>query len=1060
MTTLAEVFVMVRPDMKQFAPDLRKSISKVDATSSSRKAGEQAGDGFSEGFSRGTKKLVGIAAAALVSSKVKEGFKESISAASDLNETQSKVGVIFGKSAKDIQAFAATADTALGQSAQSALDANATFGIFGKSAGLKGKSLTDFTTKFTTLASDMASFNNTSPEQAIEAIGAALRGESEPIRSYGVLLDDATLKAEAMRLGLVKATKDTDKIQAAQIRASLAQKKYNEAVKEHGKNSSEAKGAQASLITAQSALNKATEGSLPPLTQQQKVLAAQSAIMKQTTAAQGDFARTSGGLANQQRIAAAQADKLKVAIGNALLPVVLSGATALNQKLLPPLIDLAEKHGPKLGAMLQDVALKAGPFVTGFLEKTGPLFTSLSNGSNEASPALTSLADSGAKLGPVIAELVQKIPSLTDTLNVGAAAIGFLADHTDLLAKAMPFLVAGIVAYKAAQLAANVVQVLAVPTKVAEVVVNRQLVKSNKELIVSRAALTVTQATGTVATGASTTATAANTTATNAGILATIRQRVAAIASSVAQKAVAVATAAWTGAQWLLNAALTANPIGLIVVGIALLVAGLILAYKKSETFRKIVDGAFRAVQAAAAFAFNWVKDNWKLILGIVTGPIGAAVLVIATHWDSIKSAAQVALKFVVDKFLGFVQTMLDGAAKAFGWVPGLGDKLKGAAKSFGEFRDDVNRKLSGITDQTISIKPVFDKETMSLASAGRRAAGGPGGPVRGPGTTTSDEAGLYALSTKEWVIKAKSSQKYGDYAMASVNAGTATIIPNGGLATGGRPGLTVRPDIPAAAAQAAFASGIASGAKAIGQSFSAALARQLGVNPGLGGALTFARSQVGKPYVWGGVGPGGYDCSGFMSAITNYIRGRNPYRRVGATGNFPWGGFAPGMGSFAIGSRKGNPGHMAGTLNGVNVESRGGRGVVVGAAARGARDALFGGNIYHLAGFAAGGKVGDAAFDLLDPRGKKFMGRDFLASLGIGPKLFDRGGKWRHGELGLNLSGKTETVRTAEQEAALGRPIQVRVFIGDRELTDMVRVEIDDNDRRKADQFLSGPVY
>src|SRR5690606_27814279 len=56
-------------------------------------------------------------------------------------------------------------------------------------------------------------------------------------------------------------------------------------------------------------------------------------------------------------------------------------------------------------------------------------------------------------------------------------------------------------------------------------------------------------------------------------------------------------------------------------------------------------------------------------------------------------------------------------------------------------------------------------------------------------------------------------------------------------------------------------------------------------VTGGVGGpavqrALRFARSQAGKPYVWGGVGPAGYDCSGFMSAITNVIKGRYPYRR------------------------------------------------------------------------------------------------------------------------------------------------------------------------------------
>jgi hypothetical protein len=108
--------------------------------------------------------------------------------------------------------------------------------------------------------------------------------------------------------------------------------------------------------------------------------------------------------------------------------------------------------------------------------------------------------------------------------------------------------------------------------------------------------------------------------------------------------------------------------------------------------------------------------------------------------------------------------------------------------------------------------------------------------------------------------------------------------------------------------------------------------------------AKQFAKSQVGKPYVWGGVGPGGYDCSGFMSAITNVLRGNRPYSRVGSTASFPWPGFQLGIkkNGFTIGSTNsyaGGVGHMAGTLDGLNVESHAGAGVVTGALARGYYD-------------------------------------------------------------------------------------------------------------------------
>jgi hypothetical protein len=188
----------------------------------------------------------------------------AIKAASDFEESASKVDVIFGKASKSVKDFANDAAVSLGQSKQDVLNAAGVFGTFGKAAGLAGEDLGLFTTDFVTLATDLASFNNSTPEEAVMAIGAALRGESEPLRRYGILLDDATLKAEATTLGIYKG-------------------------------------------------NKA-------LTSQQKILAAQSAIYKQSGDAQGDFARTSDGLANSQRTLSALFKNFQIQLGQQLLP--------------------------------------------------------------------------------------------------------------------------------------------------------------------------------------------------------------------------------------------------------------------------------------------------------------------------------------------------------------------------------------------------------------------------------------------------------------------------------------------------------------------------------------------------------------------------------------------------------------------------------------------------------------------------------------------------------------------------------------------------------------------
>jgi len=208
------------------------------------------------------------------------GYKV-VQSASDLNESISKSNVIFGSSAKAIQAWAATADQALGLSQRAALETAATFAILGQSAGLTGAEVNTFSTDFTKLAADLASFNNTSVDEAITALGAGLRGESEPLRRYNVLLSASAVESKAMELNLAATTKE--------------------------------------------------------ITEQDKILARSAIILEQTTLQQGDFARTADGAANQQKILAAEIENSKAAIGEGLLPAY--------KDLLAQLIKVVEFFG-------------------------------------------------------------------------------------------------------------------------------------------------------------------------------------------------------------------------------------------------------------------------------------------------------------------------------------------------------------------------------------------------------------------------------------------------------------------------------------------------------------------------------------------------------------------------------------------------------------------------------------------------------------------------------------------------------------------------------------------
>jgi hypothetical protein len=123
--------------------------------------------------------------------------------------------------------------------------------------------------------------------------------------------------------------------------------------------------------------------------------------------------------------------------------------------------------------------------------------------------------------------------------------------------------------------------------------------------------------------------------------------KVATIAWSATAAAAAFATGGWATAFWALNAALIANPIGAVVAGIALLVTGIVIAVRHSETFRAALDTAFHAVGAAFNFllnaakaTFNWLRDNWTLLFGILTNPVKSAAATLTSLWDGIRSGA------------------------------------------------------------------------------------------------------------------------------------------------------------------------------------------------------------------------------------------------------------------------------------------------------------------------------------------------------------------------------------------------------------------------------------
>lgn len=164
-------------------------------------------------------------------------------------------------------------------------------------------------------------------------------------------------------------------------------------------------------------------------------------------------------------------------------------------------------------------------------------------------------------------------------------------------------------------------------------------------------------------------------------------QKVAATAAQVAhtaaQGAAAVAAKGMTVAQGALNAVMNANPIMLVVTAIAALVAGLVVAYNKSETFRNIVNGAFTAVKETIG---GWIDAGKKAFsefgekLGDLKNKAGEHLTAIKNHfsekWNAIKSTTQ----NVLENIRSDTQNKLNNIKNAY---DSHGGGVKGAVAAY-----------------------------------------------------------------------------------------------------------------------------------------------------------------------------------------------------------------------------------------------------------------------------------------------------------------------------------------------------------------------------------------
>lgn len=232
------------------------------------------------------------------------------------------------------------------------------------------------------------------------------------------------------------------------------------------------------------------------------------------------------------------------------------------------------------------------------------------------------------------------------------------------------------------------------------------------------------------------------------GALAALAVGVLAVQAALAISAAVTAT--WsaaagiaTAAQWLWNAALTANPIGLIVLAVAALVAGVIWLALKTQFFQTIWAG----LTAAFTATFGWIKTNWPLLLAILSGPIGLAVLLITKNWDKIKAGVIVVKDLIVSQFTVLV-----------GFIKGVPAKIAIAARGlFDGIRDAFKAAINWIIDKWNNLSfglPAVDTHIKGIGKVGGFTLDTPNIPrLSGGGTVMS--GGLAYLHPAEVITPA-----------------------------------------------------------------------------------------------------------------------------------------------------------------------------------------------------------------------------------------------------------------------------------------------------------------
>ena len=305
------------------------------------------------GITSVAKKAGATIAAAFGVKKLIEFGKSCLDLGSDLAEVQNVVDVTFPSMTAQVDKFAQSAAKTFGLSETMAKQYTGTFGAMAKAFGFSEQQAYDMGTSLTALAGDVASFYNLSQDEAYTKLKSVFTGETESLKDLGVVMTQTALDSYALANGFGKTTAQMSEAEKVALRYQFVQ--------------------------------------------------------EQLALANGDFARTSDGWANQVRILSLQFQSLKASIGQGLINVFTPVLKMINT-LISRLITLANAF--KSFTELITGKKSNGSSSAGQMSDLGSAASDASTGLDNASDSADSAASSANKAGSAAKKATKEMRSL------------------------------------------------------------------------------------------------------------------------------------------------------------------------------------------------------------------------------------------------------------------------------------------------------------------------------------------------------------------------------------------------------------------------------------------------------------------------------------------------------------------------------------------------------------------------------------------------------------------------------------------------------------------------